>query len=179
MKTLSQTDPSGRIQARFFAQPGYGRHIIRHQNAYVAINRQKQSSSNHQTGEPHETITLTTLYAHRHIFEELFAEVHKLAVSAKEGKTIMYACSGMDWQPFGDPRRKRPLASVILDIGIKERIVDDVKDFLSHQKWYIDRGIPYRRGYLLYGPPGSGKRYLSTHFLASALYFVRTFVNFS
>lgn len=157
MKTLSQTDPSGRIQARFFAQPGYGRHIIRHRNAYVAINRQKQSSSNHQTGEPHETITLTTLYAHRHIFEELFAEVHKLAISAKEGKTIMYACSGMDWQPFGDPRRKRPLASVILDKGIKERIVGDVKDFLSHQKWYVDRGIPYRRGYLLYGPPGSGK----------------------
>ncbi|CAG8620823.1 7200_t:CDS:2, partial [Dentiscutata heterogama] len=23
--------------------------------------------------------------------------------------------------------------------------------------WYNERGIPYRRGYLLYGPPGSGK----------------------
>lgn len=23
--------------------------------------------------------------------------------------------------------------------------------------WYHDRGIPYRRGYLLHGPPGSGK----------------------
>jgi len=23
--------------------------------------------------------------------------------------------------------------------------------------WYYDRGIPYRRGYLLYGPPGCGK----------------------
>lgn len=33
----------------------------------------------------------------------------------------------------------------------------DVKDFLQRQEWYVDRGIPYRRGYLLYGPPGTGK----------------------
>jgi chaperone BCS1 len=44
-----------------------------------------------------------------------------------------------------------------LDKGVKERIVDDVKDFLSSEQWYYNRGIPYRRGYLLYGPPGTGK----------------------
>jgi len=26
-----------------------------------------------------------------------------------------------------------------------------------NQKWYHERSVPYRRGYLLYGPPGSGK----------------------
>jgi chaperone BCS1 len=36
-------------------------------------------------------------------------------------------------------------------------LIKDVEHFLSHPNWYIDRGIPYRRGYLLYGPPGSGK----------------------
>ena len=25
------------------------------------------------------------------------------------------------------------------------------------RSWYVERGIPYRRGYLLHGPPGSGK----------------------
>jgi chaperone BCS1 len=142
----------------FAAQPGYGRHIVRHKNAYVAIHRDKQTTNfNHTTGEPFETITLTTLYAHRHIFEDIFAEAHQLAVSAQEGKTIMYTSKIAEWTPFGDPRRKRPLESVILDKGIKERIVADVKDFQERQQWYVDRGIPYRRGYLLYGPPGSGK----------------------
>lgn len=148
----------GAAHAHFFLQPGYGRHIIRHGKAFISINREKQSSANMTTGEPHETVTLTTLYAHRNVFEDIFRAAHQLAMSAQEGKTIMYTSRGMEWAPFGDARRKRPLESVILDKGIKERIVADVKDFLGRQQWYVDRGIPYRRGYLLYGPPGSGKR---------------------
>jgi chaperone BCS1 len=62
-----------------------------------------------------------------------------------------------EWRLFGHPRRKRPLNSVILDQGILQGLINDVDHFLSHPNWYIDRGIPYRRGYLLYGPPGSGK----------------------
>jgi KaiC/GvpD/RAD55 family RecA-like ATPase len=29
--------------------------------------------------------------------------------------------------------------------------------FKESKDWYNDRGIPYRRGYLLHGPPGTGK----------------------
>jgi len=38
----------------------------------------------------------------------------------------------------------------------------------SSYKWYADRGIPFRRGYLLYGVPGSGKSSL-IHALAGEL----------
>jgi SpoVK/Ycf46/Vps4 family AAA+-type ATPase len=38
-----------------------------------------------------------------------------------------------------------------------ERLVNDAKHFMRSEKWYCERGIPYRRGYLLYGIPGSGK----------------------
>ncbi|KAH8585743.1 mitochondrial chaperone BCS1 [Bisporella sp. PMI_857] len=147
----------GPISARFFGRPGYGKYIVRHKNAFISVNREKQSSSNMTTGVPHETLTLTTLYAHREIFEEVFMEAHSLAASAQEGKTVMYTVDGVGWTKFGEPRKKRPLHSVILDDGVKERIVDDVKDFLKLQDWYVNRGIPYRRGYLLYGPPGTGK----------------------
>ena len=46
---------------------------------------------------------------------------------------------------------------MVLAKGVKERIVADVQSFISAREWYLDRGIPYRRGYLLYGPPGTGK----------------------
>ncbi|CAD6503469.1 BgTH12-03133 [Blumeria graminis f. sp. triticale] len=144
--------------ARFLAQPGYGRHILKYQNAFVSVNRMKDGKSfNHSTGEPHETITLTTLYAHRHIFEDIFSEAHKLQQLEQQGKTMMLVPRGMDWVPFGAPRRKRPLDSVILDQGLKMKILSDVREFLDRQQWYVNRGIPYRRGYLLYGLPGSGK----------------------
>jgi len=80
-----------------------------------------------------------------------------LAQQSTEGKTIVYTSRSTSWEKFGEPRRKRPIESVILDKGVKERIIADLLDFLASAKWYYDRGIPYRRGYLLHGPPGSGK----------------------
>ena len=157
MKTNTMQSAGRTSHAQFFLQPGYGRHVVRHKNAYISINREKKSSANLNTGEPHETLTLTTLYTHRYVFEDICSEAHHLAASAQEGKTVMWKSHGTEWVQFGEPRRKRPLDSVILDEGIKERVVGDVKEFLRRQQWYVDRGIPYRRGYLLYGPPGSGK----------------------
>lgn len=157
MRTASKTLPGGGTQTSFLLQPGYGRHVIKYGNAYISVQRERQQSANMATGEPFETVTLTTLYAFRGVFEDIFKEAYELAKQAQEGKTIMYSAMGMGWQQFGDPRRKRPLNSVVLDKGVKETVVADVKDFLGSQKWYVDRGIPYRRGYLLYGPPGSGK----------------------
>ncbi len=74
-----------------------------------------------------------------------------------EGKTIMYTAMGADWRQFGHPRKRRPLDSVVLDQGLREDIIFDIHEFIRNPQWYVDRGIPYRRGYLLYGPPGCGK----------------------
>ncbi|KAI0125590.1 mitochondrial chaperone BCS1 [Xylariales sp. AK1849] len=157
VSTVTSTTPNGPTRASFLLQPGYGRHIVKYKHAYISVNREKQATARTNTGEPHETVELTTLYAHRHIFEDVFTEARQIALQANEGKTVVYSVRSFDWTPLGEPRKKRPLGSVVLDEGVKESIVGDVKDFLQRQKWYVDRGIPYRRGYLLHGPPGSGK----------------------
>ena len=36
-------------------------------------------------------------------------------------------------------------------------IVADARAFTRLERWYAERGIPWRRGYLLHGAPGSGK----------------------
>ncbi|KAL8702060.1 MAG: hypothetical protein Q9201_004593 [Fulgogasparrea decipioides] len=158
IKTEKIQYPNGSVQTQFALIPGPGRHILRYKNAFMLVNRVRETKSmDLQMGKPWETVTLTTLYSQRHIFEDLFLEAHQLAQRSVEGKTIVYTARTSSWERFGEPRRKRPLESVILDEGVKERIMADLKDFLRSEKWYSDRGIPYRRGYLLHGPPGSGK----------------------
>lgn len=157
VSTVANSSANGPTEASFFLQPGYGRHIVKYKNSYIWVDREKHATSKMTTGEPHETVELTMLYRDRHLFEDVFTEARQIALEANEGKTIVYSVRNFEWVQLGEPRRKRPLGSVVLDGGIKEGIVGDVKDFLQRQQWYVDRGIPYRRGYLLHGPPGSGK----------------------
>jgi chaperone BCS1 len=80
----------------------------------------------------------------------------KLSFVKDEGKTITYRNSGDDWRRSG-ARYKRPLDSVILDDSVKESVIADINEFMNSSSWYRNLGIPYRRGYLFYGFPGTGK----------------------
>jgi chaperone BCS1 len=147
----------GALRTQTSLVPGFGRHVVRYRNAWIAVNRQRDKSFDMMTGQPFETVTLTTLYAHRRVLETLFEDAESLAEQQKEGKTTLYTAWGAEWRKFGEPKRKRPLESVVLEKGVKETILGDVKAFVDSRTWYLDRGIPYRRGYLLHGPPGTGK----------------------
>lgn len=149
---------NGSVSTQMNFVPGVGNHLIRYKGAFMLITRERSGQiANFSNGTPFETVKLTTLYRDRHLFQELLMEAKELAVKAQTGKTVIYTSWANEWRPFGQPKAKRNLKSVILDKGLKEGILRDVKDFLQNGKWYYDRGIPYRRGYLLYGPPGSGK----------------------
>ena len=63
-----------------------------------------------------------------------------------------------EWRTIAT-RPSRPVETVILDQRQKDDVLDDINEFLHPRtaKWYAARGIPFRRGYLFHGPPGSGK----------------------
>lgn len=52
---------------------------------------------------------------------------------------------------------KRQIDTVILKNGNKQEIINDLELFLHSEDWYNERDIPYTRGYLFYGKPGTGK----------------------
>lgn len=110
-----------------------------------------------QHGIPWETVTLTSIGRNKGLYFDILDEARKAALKTNEGKTIMYTAMGGEWRQFGYPRKRRPLTSVILDQGISESILSDCREFITNPQWYTERGIPYRRGYLLHGPPGCGK----------------------
>ncbi|KAF2488015.1 BCS1 N terminal-domain-containing protein [Neohortaea acidophila] len=157
INTAKTKTPSGSEQTAFSLVPGHGRHILRYGNAFLLVNRERVGKSFDVNGQPFETISLTTLYYYRHIFEDIFREAHEMALQGTEGKTVIYTTRNMSWEQSGPPKRRRPFDSVVLEEGMSEKILADVQEFLHARTWYLDRGIPYRRGYLLHGPPGTGK----------------------
>ena len=139
-------------------RPGMGKYYMRYQGAWIEVNRTRDTKMlDLKSGSPWETLQFRLLAMDRPKLSQMLEEAKNEALAKEVGKTVVYTSYGPEWRPFGQPRRKRTLASVILDGNISDRIYTDVQSFLSNGKWYYERGIPYRRGYLLYGPPGSGK----------------------
>lgn len=60
------------------------------------------------------------------------------------------------------------LAGVVWTCFQAEGLLSDCQEFLSSEEWYAHHGIPYRRGYLLYGPPGDTDRWMITAAAAAA-----------
>ncbi|KAK4044781.1 BCS1 N terminal-domain-containing protein [Parachaetomium inaequale] len=88
-----------------------------------------------------------------------------------QAKTIVRRPSGQamrryghrhSWQQVAN-RPVRPMQTVVLDDEQKIRILSDMNEYLhpATPRWYANRGIPLRRGYLFHGPPGTGKTSLS------------------
>ncbi|KAI5474930.1 mitochondrial chaperone bcs1 [Pseudohyphozyma bogoriensis] len=158
VETKYEQRKDGSSSAEFSLVPGPGTHYFRYKDAWFQVKRERATNMlDLNSGAPWETVNVTTLSRDRELFPQLLAEARKLAQAAQVGHTVIYTAWGAEWRPFGRPRMRRMLDSVILDDGVKERIVDDIQTFMKRGPWYFERGIPYRRGYLLHGPPGSGK----------------------
>src|SRR5262249_34536868 len=63
----------------------------------------------------------------------------------------------------GARRAGSALANLIFPLRVKE-LIREVEMWRNSRQWYQDRGIPWKRGWLLYGPPGTGKTALARAF---------------
>lgn len=148
--------------------PSYGSHKFWFKRRVLFFNRNiNRETSMSFLSSKQEEVTISCLWWNPSVLKELLREVREQYISKDENKTIIYRGSsnnqeGTSWTRCM-ARSSRPFSTVILNEKVKSDLIADVTDYLDPvtRRWYSNRGIPYRRGYLLHGPPGTGKSSLS------------------
>lgn len=171
LETKFQSFENGRVETKFSYVPAVGSHFMKYKGAWFKVDRAREKELvDLSSGSPWESVVLTTRAQNKHLFSELLNEARRDSRAKEAGKTVIYTALMTEWKPFGAPRRRRPLHSVFLPGDVADQLANDVTEFTSSAHWYLDRGIPYRRGYLLHGPPGCGKTSFITALAGSLEY---------
>ena len=156
--------------------PSYGVHYFWYKSRLLMFRRGEGIATNPwQNASDREEIRISAFGRNPAIIKELLDECRREFLKNDINRTIIYR-SGLK-SGMAEPcwtrcvsRISRPFSTIVLDEEVKTSLLADMRDYLhpNTRRWYSNRGIPYRRGYLLYGPPGTGKSSLC---FATAGYF--------
>ncbi len=134
---------------------------MKYRDKYLYVNcskeepKQGMTSTNGILGLTKETITISFLGRDPSFANQLIEDCRDIGAPLTTNIEIRVPnYSNWNLVKLVEPRS---LNSVILANNITSTILEDINRFVDSQDWYIDKGIPYRRGYLLYGKPGNGK----------------------
>ncbi|KAF8936754.1 hypothetical protein BGZ47_009359 [Haplosporangium gracile] len=144
--------------------PGSATHVLYHMGYKVSVlrNTPEQEASNENSEQNRilkkQSITISTVGWDMSLLKMITQDAMEKSYKKKAGKTTIYSTQPFDsYWSNSETRAPRAFHSVILAKDLKEELLSDITMFRKSARWYHDRGIPYRRGYLLHGPPGTGK----------------------
>ncbi len=145
--------------------PAPGVHFLWYKNRLMILQRDRKDGGQDKNVASvlgyRETFNIRLFSRNTQLIIDLIEEARRTANPVGEER-IRILCPGYNNWYEATRRMIRPLDSVILDGNLSNLLLTDVKQFLDSEKWYNKHGIPYRRGYLLHGPPGNGKSSIVT-----------------
>jgi mitochondrial chaperone BCS1 len=131
-------------------QPRSGWIGISYQGAYIGIHRHDVKVTDLQNTQ---LLTLATL---RWWQPQMLAWLTKIETNYNlEAPLIVRLIGGTISIVRTQTKRRRE--TLAIDAVTETELFRDLDRFLQSRDLYRQRGIPWRRGYLLYGPPGTGK----------------------
>lgn len=143
---------------KFVLTPGEGLHMVRHRGRRILLRRTISQpgapGAGGVAGQRQESLTLWMVGRNQKLMADLMAEVR---ANGQDPDTIAVFAWTNGGYMLVERRVKRDLSTVYMDEAQKTALIADIKRFLARKPWYAERCIPWRRGYLLEGPPGTGK----------------------
>lgn len=131
---------------------GLGQHFFFYRGRLCWMTRQRLGDGQHGHKITYE-ITIQMLGRNRPLLMELIDEFKWKPIEDSVG---IFKPSQNGWAKMCDIP-KRDLSTVFLDPDIKAHFCRQIESFQSEQSWFKDRGLPWKKTFLLEGPPGSGK----------------------
>jgi len=162
-------DDSGDNNKEFALSPGIGLHYFWYNKAlfWLSRSREDQTTGNSYNPKIVETMKICTLKWFKNRAINLFQDIKKEYIGTSDNSVNLYICYYNAWK-FKKQIEKRPISSIALNDNIINDLITDIVKFKSSESYYKKKGIPYRRGYLFSGPPGTGK---TSTIIATASYF--------
>lgn len=130
---------------------GYGGHyfLYKFRPFKLQMNRLETNSSMEK-----DEITISVFGRSQKFLNKIFDEINKM--NAKKDNLVVYKFQGDFWARATE-QCKRGMSTVYLNKDVKDTIINYVDNFIEKEDWYINNGLSYQTGILLYGPPGCGK----------------------
>lgn len=98
-------------------------------------------------------ITITAVGRSRQIIMDLIDEFRYKPQPDKIG---IFTLNDREWFRMTDIGRRR-LETVIVNRKLKAELIDTIDKFMVSRQWYEDRGLPYKKTFILHGVGGTGK----------------------
>ncbi len=131
---------------------GYGTHYFLH--GFKPIRMELKQVERVAGDMERDEITISTLGRSQKFFDGLFNDISNFKVDEDELNVSMY--SGYGWEDIRG-QRKRDLNTLYIKDSLKKEILDHINSFIENEDWYLENGLSYQTGILLYGKPGCGK----------------------
>lgn len=126
---------------------GYGVHYFNYNGTYIKVSFEKMETKDRTDKE---IITITKFGRSKKLFDVMLQ-----SIKPKDDKIKVY--NYKDGWDFSRNITKRNWSSIYIEKEKKDTIIETISEFKNNKEWYIKHGVPYQLGFLLKGPPGTGK----------------------
>jgi SpoVK/Ycf46/Vps4 family AAA+-type ATPase len=142
----------------------YGIHTINHNNNEIIINYEEVGNpvGTYFTAEKLEKLQVSIEYSDndkdtkRDAIEQFLKDAKNHFNKKDDNEIICKILKSGYWSTLSK-LPKRNMDTIYLEKNEKEKIINDIETFKESKEIYNELGIPWKRNYLLEGPPGTGK----------------------